>query len=278
MTLLEVLVALAIAALLLVALGGVVGQSLQAWTATRERNQLAREARFAMDRMLAAVGGTSRLMIPMPEDPGTAHSESVREVLAVSLDPTLDRDGDGFADADNDQDGRLDEDPPEDLDGDGVIYQMRYRVRPGEEEEGNATLDPRDPTGRLMRTSRGGDVEGEWVVVSEGYDSDGDGRFNEDGIGGLDLHRNYPENWRPAPGLDATGRGYTQRGAGEYPLSEIETRSGSKRSIRSNITGWMAPYSPVLSEEIENWSYPVARTERITVSRTWFGSRSRVGR
>ncbi len=125
---------------------------------------------------------------------------------------------------DNDGDGLMDEDPPEDLDGDGVIYQMRYKVQPGD-EGGSATLDPRDPSGRLMRTSRGGDIEGEWVVVSEGVDSDGDGRFNEDGIGGLDLHRNYPENWRPEPGLDATGRGYTQRGAGEYPLSEIETRS-----------------------------------------------------
>ena len=106
---------------------------------------------------------------------------------------------------DNDGDGLMDEDPPEDLDGDGVIYQMRYRVRPGQEDEGNATFDPRDPSGRLMRTSRGGDIDGEWVVLSEGYDSDGDGRYNEDGIGGLDLHRNYPENWRPDRGSQITG-------------------------------------------------------------------------
>ena len=44
-------------------------------------------------------------------------------------------------------------------------------------------------------------------------------------IGGLDLHRNYPYNWRPMPGQDATGRGWTQGGAGEYPLSEPEIRS-----------------------------------------------------
>ncbi|MGH7447485.1 MAG: M14 family zinc carboxypeptidase, partial [Longimicrobiales bacterium] len=56
-------------------------------------------------------------------------------------------------------------------------------------------------------------------------DNDGDGRYNEDGIGGLDLHRNYPENWRPDRGGDATGRGYTQFGAGEFPLSEPETRT-----------------------------------------------------
>ncbi|MFN8241347.1 MAG: M14 family zinc carboxypeptidase [Bacteroidales bacterium] len=62
-----------------------------------------------------------------------------------------------------------------------------------------------------------------YSVASEGIDNDGDGRLNEDGIGGLDLHRNYPENWRPES--EATGRGYTQGGAGEYPLSETETRA-----------------------------------------------------
>jgi hypothetical protein len=67
--------------------------------------------------------------------------------------------------------------------------------------------------------------EGDWIVESEGIDNDGDGRVNEDGIGGLDLHRNYPENWRPEPGRDRTRRGYTQRGAGAFPLSEPETRS-----------------------------------------------------
>jgi len=65
--------------------------------------------------------------------------------------------------------------------------------------------------------------EGIWLSSSEGVDSDGDGRINEDGIGGLDLHRNYPENWRPES--EETGRGFTQGGAGEFPLSETETRA-----------------------------------------------------
>jgi len=67
--------------------------------------------------------------------------------------------------------------------------------------------------------------EGDWKIYREGIDNDGDGRYNEDGIGGLDLHRNYPENWRPEPGLDETGRGFTQGGAGRFPLSEPETRT-----------------------------------------------------
>jgi hypothetical protein len=119
---------------------------------------------------------------------------------------------------DNDGDGLLDEDSAEDLDGDGFIRQMRVKVPEG---KGSFILDPRDPKGRLMKRAPRG--EGIYDVMSEGVDNDGDGRINEDGVGGLDLHRNYPENWRPM--TEATGRGYTQGGAGAYPLSEPETRS-----------------------------------------------------
>ena len=119
---------------------------------------------------------------------------------------------------DNDRDGLLDEDPAEDLDGDGFIRQMRVNVGMG---EGNMVIDERDPKGRLMR--RVGQGEGDYIVVSEGIDNDGDGRVNEDGVGGLDLHRNYPENWRPM--TEETGRGWTQGGAGAFPMSEPETAS-----------------------------------------------------
>ena len=119
---------------------------------------------------------------------------------------------------DDDGDGLTDEDPGEDLDGDGFIRQMRKYVGAG---KGSASKDPADPAGRVMR--RGRDGEGDYVLYPEGVDNDGDGRYNEDGIGGLDLHRNYPGHWRPMQ--EATGRGWTQGGAGEYPLSEPETRA-----------------------------------------------------
>lgn len=125
---------------------------------------------------------------------------------------------------DDDKDGLFDEDPEEDLNGDGVIHMMRkLATTPEEKEKANYVIDPKDPSGRLMK--RVFDGKGDYLMYTEGIDNDGDGRFNEDGIGGLDLHRNYPENWRPDSGGDMTGRGYTQGGAGEYPLSEIETRS-----------------------------------------------------
>jgi hypothetical protein len=118
---------------------------------------------------------------------------------------------------DQDGDGLLDANPPVDLTGDGVIRQMRWHVGPG---EGSYVVDERDPERRVMRRVLQGD--GDWRVASEGVDHVGDGRFGSDGVGGLDLHRNFLENWRPMPGLDETGRGYTQGGAGEYPLSEPE--------------------------------------------------------
>ena len=118
---------------------------------------------------------------------------------------------------DNDNDGLLDEDAPEDIDNDGMILTMRWK----DEKKGNLIPDPKDSTGRIMKRVPAG--EGVYLSSSEGIDNDGDGRINEDGIGGLDLHRNYPENWRPMS--EATGRGFTQGGAGEFPLSESETRA-----------------------------------------------------
>jgi hypothetical protein len=118
---------------------------------------------------------------------------------------------------DNDNDGLLDEDPPEDIDSNGVILDMRWK----DPVKGNWIPDSLDPTGRIMKRVAVG--KGIYQVASEGFDNDGDSRINEDGIGGLDLHRNYPENWRPKSEL--TGRGFTQGGAGEYPLSESETRT-----------------------------------------------------
>ncbi|MCR4427234.1 MAG: M14 family metallopeptidase [Firmicutes bacterium] len=119
---------------------------------------------------------------------------------------------------DQDGDGLVDEDIAEDLDGDGFVRQMRQFVGVG---KGTHIVDPDDPSGRLMRSVGAG--KGDYLVMSEGVDNDGDGRINEDGIGGLDLHRNYPENWRPM--TETTGLGWIQSGAGEYPLSEPEMRS-----------------------------------------------------
>jgi hypothetical protein len=125
---------------------------------------------------------------------------------------------------DNNGNGLLDDASPTDLNGDGYVTQIRRNVGAG---NGTHIVDGRDPTGRTMR--RVGQGEGNYVLQSESPGSDG--------IGGLDLHRNYPYNWRPMPGQDATGRGWTQVGAGEYPLSEPEIRSTHGFLIRNPNIG-----------------------------------------
>jgi hypothetical protein len=109
---------------------------------------------------------------------------------------------------DDDYDGVADEDPPDDLDGDGRITQLRVR-----DPNGDWVSDPEDP--RIMRRRQEGETGGTyWFVETEGIDNDGDGRFNEDGVGGLDMNRNFPRNWE---------RQHIQDGAGAFPLSEPET-------------------------------------------------------
>lgn len=72
---------------------------------------------------------------------------------------------------DNDGDGLFDEDPEEDLDGDGVIYQMRRKAKPDELDKANYIIDPRDPSGQLMQRVLEG--KGDWFIYTEGIDNDG---------------------------------------------------------------------------------------------------------
>lgn len=122
---------------------------------------------------------------------------------------------------DSDRDGLVDEDPAEDLNGDGHITQMRFR-----DKLGPMKTSPEDP--RLM-VRRKEDEEGEWRVDSEGIDNDKDGRINEDGVGGLDINRNWPSQWQQE---------WIQGGAGPYPLSEPETQAVAEFLLsRRNVTG-----------------------------------------
>ena len=74
-----------------------------------------------------------------------------------------------------------------------------------------------------------------YSTLREGIDNDGDGAFNEDGIGGLDMNRNFPRNWE---------RVHLQPGAGDYPLSEPETRAAAEFiNAHRNITGIVAGHT-----------------------------------
>jgi len=109
---------------------------------------------------------------------------------------------------DEDRDFLYDEDPYEDLNKDGLITLIRIK-----DPAGNFIESDEDK--RVMVTadiSKG--QTGSYLVYSEGTDNDKDGRFNEDGAGGVNFNRNLTYN-------------YEEFGpnAGLYPVSEPETRA-----------------------------------------------------
>src|SRR5262245_14991954 len=111
---------------------------------------------------------------------------------------------------DEDQDGDTDEDGPDDLDGDGRIAWMRFPDPAGDQraaknDKGEATFEAADAAKGKQPTHR---------LVREGKDDDGDGVWNEDGPGGVDISRNF--TWRFEEHVPLCGR---------WPASEPETRA-----------------------------------------------------
>ncbi len=109
---------------------------------------------------------------------------------------------------DDDHDGRFDEDPPNDLDGDGWITAMRV-----EEPGGRYIPHPDDPRVMIVADPAKGE-RGRWTLYEEGSDLDGDGRINEDPVGGVAFDRNWTFNYP-----------YFETGAGPYQVSEPETQA-----------------------------------------------------
>lgn len=86
----------------------------------------------------------------------------------------------------DDMDDAVDEDGPEDLNGDGFITQMRIADPLG-------MWIPEEADARFLRranTTKG--EKGMYKLYTEGIDNDGDGVYNEDPIGGVNSGLNFP--------------------------------------------------------------------------------------
>lgn len=109
---------------------------------------------------------------------------------------------------DDDRDFQTDEDPCEDLNGDGLITLIRIK-----DPAGKYLISSEDE--RIMAEADLSKGEtGSYHVFTEGTDNDKDGKFNEDGAGGVSFNRNFTYN-------------YEEFGAGTglYPVSEPETKA-----------------------------------------------------
>lgn len=214
-SLVELLISSALAALLLGGLSQWLRTGLAAMDVTREQSELAREARFAMERIVAAIESTDLLLLPLADNPGTNFPENLRvqtvppsppqgsstlatAVLAVTLDRTQDLDGDGVFDADNDGDGLFDEDLGDDVTNDG--------------EAGLAGIDDNGDGSIETRTafSHNDDEDTSAAVYEDpidGVDNDGDGSIDEDP--GPDMNNDSKPG---IAGVDDDGDGTTDEG------------------------------------------------------------------
>jgi len=109
---------------------------------------------------------------------------------------------------DDDNDGRVDEDGPVDLNKDGFLTVMRVK-----DPNGPYMIDPDEP--RLMKRADPKKGEkGGYALYGEGFDQDKDGFIAEDGPGGVNINRNFMHEYP-----------YFKKDAGRYMVSEPETRA-----------------------------------------------------
>jgi len=150
-------------------------------------------------------GETSKLLdrytfyfLPRP-DPDTAE-----KVFAHPLQVPVGND----RKTDDDRDFEVGEDPAEDLNGDGLITQMRV-----EDEKGEYIAHP-DDSRLVIKADPKKNERGKYRLLTEGRDNDGDEQYNEDGQRGVSIHRNFPHGYKPFHAHH-----------GEHAASEPETRA-----------------------------------------------------
>jgi len=113
---------------------------------------------------------------------------------------------------DDDGDGRINEDGPDDLNGDGVVTMFRYR-----DPEGRYVIDEKDPRVMVRLGEKEETDKARYSMIPEDRDNDGDGKRGEDSERGIDLNRNFPEEWFTEEGMPG--------GSGDYPTSAPEVHA-----------------------------------------------------
>lgn len=109
---------------------------------------------------------------------------------------------------DHDLDGLVAEDDANDLDGNGIITQMRIK-----DATGDMIIDPKDPR-RMIKADASKGERGTHRIFIEGKDDDKDGLYNEDAAGGIVPDRNF-----------AAGFPVADSDAGAWPGLASETKA-----------------------------------------------------
>ncbi|MDR6562491.1 MULTISPECIES: M14 family metallopeptidase [unclassified Arcicella] len=178
--------------------------------------------------IIAGVDGThlagTELAIQMAEKLASASGDSIAKLLDTktfyfipSVNPDAQEQffaktkferGGNDTQTDDDRDGYLNEDPFEDLNGDGIITQIRV-----EDPTGTFIVSKEDPR-VLIKADPAKGEKGKYLLLTEGTDNDKDGTFNEDGVGGVNIDKNMTYDY---PIFTA--------GSGDFAASESETKA-----------------------------------------------------
>lgn len=230
LSLVELLLALAMTTVLVAALGGIIGRALQSQNTVQDKNMLLREAEFAMQRMVRAVSHSRKLLLPLADNASTNWPENIRAqsvppappigdstlataMLALTLPADQDLDSDGYTDADNDQDGLIDEDLPNDMhndaasgialiddNGDGSIDE--FNVNDDDEAANDINEDPidalDDDNDNNVDEDPASDNNGDGCPGICGVDDDGDGQIDEGSTNDDDEDGQSDEDWYDA--------------------------------------------------------------------------------
>jgi hypothetical protein len=110
--------------------------------------------------------------------------------------------------SDDDRNGRIGDDPYNDLNGDGIISMMRVSS-----QAGDYITNDKDPR-HMVKADAAKDQKGTHLLISEGVDDNKNGEFNEDPSNGVNVDRNF-----------AFDHPYFKQNSGEYAASENEVRA-----------------------------------------------------
>jgi hypothetical protein len=155
-------------------------------------------AHVAEDSVRTLLESTTLFIIPRPNPDG---------VEKLFQPPFYEADGNARK-TDDDRDFLFGEDPPDDLDGNGIITQMRVA-----DSAGTHRPHPDEPRLMIPADPAKGEV-GTHRLYSEGIDQDHDEKWNEDPGQGVSFNQNFPAKYA-----------FFAKGAGSQPVSELESRA-----------------------------------------------------
>ncbi len=228
-TYVEALISVIITAILVGALMNVIGIATNVSEEVRNDNDLLQQTHFAMERMVSITSRTRNLLLPYADKPASNWPEHIREetvpasppigdsvkataVLAVTLPADIDLDGDGFPDADDDEDGLIDEDLPNDIcndfapgiyliddDGDGLVDEDSFFEWNDDE---TLTVYNEDPIDGIdndgdnnIDEDPGEDSNADGCSGICGVDDDADGSVDEANVNDDDEDGQQNEDW-----------------------------------------------------------------------------------